>query len=233
MQQTLANSLAEDIWTVEGPEVVFAGAPMHTRMTVVRLSGGGLWIHSPIPLSSAVQEFVREIGGQVDVIVAPNKFHYLFVGEWTAAYPEAQVYAEPKLMAKQPKLGTAHMIGDEPPTAYADVIDQLIFGGNAIFQEAVFFHKPSRTLILTDLFINLSVDKVKAPPRWFLQFEGVVFPNGGLPRLWRWLCHDRAGARACLHRVLAWQPQRITFSHGKPLVGRAEDVLRREFAWLL
>ena len=27
----------KDIWSINGPEVVFASAPMHTRMTVIRL----------------------------------------------------------------------------------------------------------------------------------------------------------------------------------------------------
>ena len=45
--------VAENIWIVDGPEIRFRYAllriPFPTRMTVVRLPDGGLWLHSPTP----------------------------------------------------------------------------------------------------------------------------------------------------------------------------------------
>ena len=44
----------DDIWLVEGGLVSFYGFPYPTRMVVIRLSSGLLWIWSPIALSSQV-----------------------------------------------------------------------------------------------------------------------------------------------------------------------------------
>ncbi|MEM9623483.1 MAG: DUF4336 domain-containing protein [Pseudomonadota bacterium] len=228
----MLKALGDAIWQVDGPELVFAGAPMHTRMIVVRLSGGGLWVHSPIAFSAEVHELVTELGGPVVALVAPNKFHHLYVQEWVAAHPDAQVFAEARAQAKVAHLRSATTLTDQAPDAYCADIDQVLFNGNRMFAEAVFFHKASHTLILTDLMINLRVDRAPFLPRMFLRFEGVTFPDGGIPRLYRWLSTDRAQLRGALEKVNAWAPQQLTFCHGDGFATSAQEVLQREFAWL-
>ena len=44
----MLDRLAEDLW-VEARPLRFFGVEMGTRMTVVRLADGGLWVHSPVP----------------------------------------------------------------------------------------------------------------------------------------------------------------------------------------
>ncbi|NKC01728.1 MAG: DUF4336 domain-containing protein [Pseudomonadales bacterium] len=187
----MIRAIDDNIWTVVGPDVVFAGATMHTRMTVVRLSSGQLWVHSPIAWSDEVERFVDGQGGDVVALVAPNKFHYLYLDVWREHHPEAVVFAEADLKKKVPALQEAEDLDQTPPALWSDDIDQLVIDGHRLFQEAVFFHRPSRSLIFTDLFINLRLDQVNMLAGWFLKFEGVVFPNGGLPRLYRWLTSDK------------------------------------------
>ncbi len=225
-------ALGDRIWMVGGPELVFAGAPMNTRMTVVRLESGALWIHSPIALTDVVTEFIESLGGDVCAIVAPNKFHHLWVADWRERFPEARVFAEADLKRKVAALEDSEDISDEAPALYRADVEQLIFSGNRLFQEAVFFHKPSRTLIFTDLMINLSADRAPLLARWFLAFEGVIYPHGGVPRLYRWLTSDKARARACVEQLLAWSPQNLVFSHGELFTDDPEAVLRREFGYL-
>ncbi len=227
------KQLGRDIWTLVGPELVFAGAPMHTRMTVVRLQDGRLWIHSPIELDAYVRNFVAELDTEVAALIAPNKFHHLYAASWREAYPDAMVFAETSLKEKVPELADALDITDTPPGLYAEDIDQLLFTGNRMFTEAVFFHKASRTAIFTDLLMNFRTDRAPLLPRLFFKFEGVVYPEGGLPRLYRWLTRDKAAARACLDRLLAWVPEQLVFSHGEPFADDAVTVLRREFSYLL
>lgn len=198
----MIKEIAANIWTVEGPELVFAGAPMLTRMTVVRLNNGSLWVHSPVRLDEH------------------------------GAYPDARLFAEPELKRKIPSLMNADELSDSAPSLYSSDIDQVIFSGNRLFQEAVFFHKSSGTLILTDLMINLRTNGMKLLPRWFLKFEQVVFPNGGVPRLYRWLTSDKIKALSALNTVLGWEPQKIVFCHGEPFAEDASETLKREFGWL-
>ncbi len=227
------RQLDENIWIVHGPDVVFAGAAMHTRMTVVRLSRGGLWMHSPIELDATVTSFIEELGEPVSALVAPNKFHHLFVQAWRQAFPDAAVFAEAGLMKKIPELADAQVLTDTPALMYRDDIDQVLFSGNRMFEEAVFFHQPSRTLIFTDLMINLPTDHIRGLAKLFLRFEGVVYPNGGVPRLYRWFTTNKAAARQAAEAVLAWSPSRIVLSHGEIFEQDVAQVLRREFAYLI
>ena len=57
-----------------------------TRMTVVRLPSGKLLIHSPTPLTDALQRELDELG-QVAFIIAPNLMHHLFLAPFAAAFP--------------------------------------------------------------------------------------------------------------------------------------------------
>ncbi|NQU38170.1 MAG: DUF4336 domain-containing protein [Actinobacteria bacterium] len=70
-----------DIWLVEGPSVAFLTIPYPTRMTIVRLSNGRLWIWSPIELDSELEKAVNELGS-VEYLVSPNKLHHLSLGQW-------------------------------------------------------------------------------------------------------------------------------------------------------
>lgn len=85
------EKLSHEIWVFNGEPVPFLGLPFSTRMTVVRLSNGKLWVHSPIKLSEAVIEQIEHLG-QVAYLMAPNHLHHLFLPEWMAAYPGADVY---------------------------------------------------------------------------------------------------------------------------------------------
>ena len=223
------TQLGDNIWTVEGPELVFAGAPMHTRMTVVRLTDGRLWIHSPIELDDFVRDFMSKMETEVAALIAPNKFHHLYIEAWREAYADAAVFAETTLKKKVAALANAREITDNPPPMYAEDIDQLLFTGNRMFTEAVFFHKASRTAIFTDLLINLRADRAPLLPRLFLKFECVTYPNGGLPRLYRWLTRDKTAARSCLDQLLAWAPEQLVFSHGEPFDDDAMTILRRAY----
>ncbi|MEM6422136.1 MAG: DUF4336 domain-containing protein, partial [Pseudomonadota bacterium] len=43
------QTFGPQIWTMNGDDVrMFGVLPFTTRMTVVRLGSGGLWLHSPV-----------------------------------------------------------------------------------------------------------------------------------------------------------------------------------------
>ena len=231
-QIDVLTPLGKDIWTMEGPKVVFAGAPMHTRMTIVKLTNGDLWIHSPIKLSISVEKAIKELSGTVSVLIAPNKFHHLYIEEWADAYPQSLVFAEQALKRKVATLASSKDITNTAPEIYSDDIEQVNITGNRMFQEAIFFHKASKTLIFTDLFINLRKEGIPFFARSFLRFEQVLYPNGGVPRLYRWFTKDKEVLRQVVQQINAWAPEQITFCHGEPLRGNAIDIINEQFAWL-
>jgi len=55
-KRTMENlhEFANNIWLADGPIVRDMGAFFTTRMTVVKLSDGAIWISSPVPVSFRV-----------------------------------------------------------------------------------------------------------------------------------------------------------------------------------
>src|SRR4051812_30918615 len=52
---------ARDLWTVAAPQKMM-GLHLGTRMTVVRLPGGGILLHSPVPISPALRQEIDALG---------------------------------------------------------------------------------------------------------------------------------------------------------------------------
>ncbi len=89
--------------------------------------------------------------GSVAHLVSPNKLLHLYLQDWKAAYPNAQLWGPQSVIAKRKDLVFREPLGDEPPTEWDGILDQAWFRGSAILDELVFFHKPSATAILADL----------------------------------------------------------------------------------
>jgi hypothetical protein len=85
--------VAPNIGIVDGPfEYLTVGGvklplPFTTRMTVVRLANGDLFLHSPIKLHERLAKDLHRLG-TVRHLVSPNQFHYAYIGEWAKAFPE-------------------------------------------------------------------------------------------------------------------------------------------------
>jgi hypothetical protein len=71
----MLRRFAEEIWTAEGPCISVAGFDYPTRMVVIRLSDGALFIWSPTALSHDLRSAV-DLLGPVRHIVAPNTLHH-------------------------------------------------------------------------------------------------------------------------------------------------------------
>ncbi|MBS0242834.1 MAG: DUF4336 domain-containing protein, partial [Proteobacteria bacterium] len=74
----MLNPIGDAIWIADGGDVSFHGFPYPTRMVIVRLACGDLWVWSPIALSADLAAAVLEIG-PVAHLVSPNKLHRLFL----------------------------------------------------------------------------------------------------------------------------------------------------------
>ncbi|HEY8086263.1 MAG TPA: hypothetical protein VIF09_00410, partial [Polyangiaceae bacterium] len=83
---TVLQPVGKDLWTIDGPVVRAYGFAFPTRMVVVRLSGGGLWLWSPIGLDEPVRRAIRSLG-EPRYAVEPNKLHHLALADWVAAWP--------------------------------------------------------------------------------------------------------------------------------------------------
>ncbi len=208
-----------------------AGFRYPTRMVVIRLSGGELFICSPIPLSEELRAAVNALG-HVRFVIAPNALHHLFLGDWQRAYPDARLYAPPGLRAKRKDIAFDGDLGDAPASEWSADIDQVLVPGNAITIEIVFFHRKSGTAIFTDLIQHFG-------PTWFTGWRALVArldlmvaPEAQVPRKFRFAFYDRSTARAALRRILAWPVTSVLMAHGPPIEADGRTFLARAFRWL-
>jgi Domain of unknown function (DUF4336) len=231
------KAVADGLWLVDGPLIDFNYAglrlPFPTRMTVVRLAGGDLWLHSPTALTAGLKAEIDALG-PARHLIAPNKLHYWWIGDWRKAYPEALAYAAPGVRRRAAGRAIAFErdLGAEP-AAWAGEIDQVLVPGG-FMTEVAFFHRRSRTLILTDLIENFEPGKV--PRGWLrllMRLGGVMEP-GGTPRDMRLtLLGHRKAVRRAIMTMIGWRPQRVIVAHGRCWHENATAELGRAFRWII
>ncbi|MFT3810569.1 MAG: DUF4336 domain-containing protein [Micropepsaceae bacterium] len=220
-----------NLWLADGADPVsVAGFRYATRMAVIRLADGGLLIWSPIALTPALRDAVTALG-EVRFLAAPNTLHHLFLEGWQRAFPRAALHAAPGLDRKRRDLSIAATLSETPPAAWTADIDQAVFV-TAITTETVFFHRPSSTVLFTDLIQHF-------PQGWFTGWRAavarldlMVAPAPSVPRKFRLAITRRSAARATLARILAWPSERLVFAHGAPVETGGRQVIADAFAWL-
>lgn len=150
------------------------------RMTVVKLDAGGLLIYAPVAPTPEclrlVQELVAE-HGPVQYIILPTVTgieHKVFVGPFARKFPQAQVFVAPHQWSFPlnlplswlglPPKRTQILPEDISQTPFVDEFDYAILGPIDLnlgpFAEVAFFHKRSRTLLVTDAVLAVP----EAPP---------------------------------------------------------------------
>lgn len=230
--------LAPEIGIVDGPFEYFTVAgirmpmPFTTRMTVVQLGNGDLFLHSPIAYDEKLAFELRRMG-TVRHLISPNQWHYAHIGEWQRAFPEAVAWASPgvrrRARARHNEVHFARELEERAPMEWRDEIDQALVPGG-IFREFVFFHKSSRSLILADTIMNLELDKIDQPWRAFTRLSGMVYPRGQIffgMRLPFFLQPKQA--KSVFRKIRSWAPRRIVLSHGRCFDGNVDEVVRRLF----
>jgi hypothetical protein len=232
MSQSLAlSAFAPDVWIADGAAVPFFTIPYPTRMALVRLREGGLFLWSPIGMTPELKAEVEALG-EPKFLVSPNKLHHLFLAEWRAAYPRAKLFAPPGLRRRRPDLAFDAGLVDAADPGWAGEIDQVLFRGSFAMTEVVFYHRASRTAIFADLIQSLPRDLVKGWRGVLARLSGILEPNVGIPADWRASFFDRKAARAALASILTRDIERVVIAHGAPVQRDGEAFVRRACAWL-
>jgi uncharacterized protein DUF4336 len=199
-------------------------------MTVIRLAGGRLLLHSPVALDSELRAQLEALG-RVSFAVAPNRLHHLHAGEVAEAYPGTRLWVAPGLDRKRPDLPFEAVLTNEAPEEWRADVGQVFFRGRPYENEVTFFHRPSRTLILCDLAFNFG-PRAPLPTRLLMKLIR-SYGHLGPSKLDPLLIHDRRAARESLERILAWDFDRVIVAHGDVQESGGHEILRRGYSWLL
>lgn len=227
----MPQEFGPEIWIVDGPRVEgAAGFDFPTRMAIIRLADGGLWIWSPTELTDALRDWIAATG-PVRHIVAPNALHHVFLPSWQVAFPDALIHAAPGVRDKRPEVRFASDLSDAPHPDWVGQIEQVVVPGT-ITAEVVFFHRASGTVIFTDLLQNI-------PRGWFRGWRALVarldLMTGKVPRVprkFRMAMRPRDAARQRIDHVLGWPARQVLMAHGTPVTHGAADFLDDAFRWL-
>lgn len=228
----MPQRLGDGIWTAQSADGVdVMGFHYPTRMVVIRLSGGDLFVWSPTPLTDDLRAWVDALG-RVRHVVAPNSLHHLHLADWLEAYPDAVTHAPPGLRSKRRDLRFDHDLSNVPHEGWTGQVDQVVMRGNLITTEVVFFHVVSRTVLFADLIQDLPSGSLSGWRSVVARLDLMVAPEPTVPRKFRVAFIDRRAARTALARILEWPVETVVMAHGPPITPVEPDYLRRAFFWL-
>lgn len=169
--------LPGEMWTFEQLQGIFY-VVVPIRMTVVKLVGGGLLVYAPVAPTGECLQLVNElvaIHGDVKYIILPTISgleHKVFVGPFAREFPQAQVWVTPDQWSFPVNLPLSwlgfpidrtHILPpDSSQTPFGDEFDYAILDsidlGPGQFAEVAVFHRRSRTLLLTDSIVSISIE---------------------------------------------------------------------------
>ena len=99
-----------------------------------------------------------------------------------------------------------------------------------VLNEAVFFHQKTKTLILTDLLLNLPQPQ-PFWTKWYLK-ACKIYGKPGISLAIKLSTKDKKATKASLKVIKKWNFERIILSHGEIIKKKGKDVLERSYRWL-
>jgi hypothetical protein len=231
------KAVAENIWIVDGRiihvKMLGFAIPFPTRMTIVRLGRGHLFIHSPTALTPELRAEIEALGTPC-YLIGPSWLHYWWLPDWKRSFPNARVFVAEGVRERAKKyidFDTEPLDADRG-YPWDDAIYTLLAKGR-FRTEVIFFHKESSTLILTDFIENFEARMIDSPfVRFLIRVGGVQDPRGGMPRDMR-LTYSRKTLRTIVEMMVAWKPERIIITHGRWYEKNGASELRRAFQSVL
>ncbi|WP_016950879.1 DUF4336 domain-containing protein [Anabaena sp. PCC 7108] len=184
-RRTVRREIVKDsIWTFDQLQgILYTIVPI--RMTVIKLQAGGLLVYAPVAPTGECIRSVQELAakhGEVKYIILPTSSgleHKIFVGPFARKFPQAVVYVAPHQWSFPfnlplswlgfPQKRTLELPENINQNPFGDEFEYKILDinlGKGAFVEVALFHKPSRTLLLTDTIVS-----VKEEPPEILQLE--------------------------------------------------------------
>jgi hypothetical protein len=164
--------------------------------------------------------------GEVAFVICPNKMHEHAIGQFAQAYPQARVFVPSGLPEVQPDLRYDRFLNNTPEPEWSGEIDQVLLKGNSYFTEALFLHRASRSLIVTDFIENISKKDIGPLGVLVLRIVGGYGRPVASPEH-RFFLTCPSQLRESLKKVEAWNFNQILLAHGKRIEADAKSVFQK------
>lgn len=133
------------------------------RATAIRLYDDRILLLNPVSLQPCVEAKLTQLGG-VDFIAA-DLGHHMYVADYLKKWPNAKTIGVPGLDQKRKDIIWDFVYhnpqkGPEKQFGFAQDMETVLFGG-FITCCVAWYHKPTKTLIQSDLMMNLPCTEVR------------------------------------------------------------------------
>eukprot|EP00879_Flechtneria_rotunda_P019588 GHRR01020581.1.p1 GENE.GHRR01020581.1~~GHRR01020581.1.p1 ORF type:complete len:394 (+),score=84.45 GHRR01020581.1:401-1582(+) len=201
-RRTIRNEIVRgQVWTLEQTQAFFFDVFTPVRMTVIKLRSGGLWVHAPLAPTQELLNLLKELDAPVEYIVLPTFAyeHKVFVGPFSRRFPNAKVYVAPFQWSFPLNLPPQFfgifpagvLNADQQDIPWRDEIDYKVLlpppigiNQDVRLAEVSFFHKATKTLMVTDAVVYVDKDPPACIPEKALKSQAQdgwlqKFLNGG------------------------------------------------------
>lgn len=200
------QAIGRDIWVADRELMFIGGLRLPIRMVVVRNESGDLLCYSPVALDEPTIEALAGIG-EVRWVVAPNQHHGLFSADYLDRYPRAR------------ELDSRGCAGIG--------VDAHCVSLRSDFQELVIYHDRSKTLIVSDMLLNIRAGDRRL--EWLLRLNG-AWQRAGHTRIQRLLLlRDRRPLADFYRWALARPFEQISMSHGQLISEDSREIFYQVF----
>jgi hypothetical protein len=175
-KKTIMESIVEDtIWTFD-QKFGILNVQVPLRMTVIKLKEGGLFVYDAIAATPELLGYMslleKEHGPVKHIVLGSVAIeHKVYAGVFAQKFPTAQIWVQPGQYAFPSNLpiqylgfpaGRTNLIPANEADAPADWKDfefrtlGPLISKDGAFGETVFFHKPTKTLLVTDTVVEVT-----------------------------------------------------------------------------
>ena len=199
--------LADNLWLLRY-KLSLLGADLRRNVTVMRLASGDLVIHSTGPFTPQDVAAIRAEGTprwMMDVMLR----HDTFAKQGREAFPDAS-YLGPEGFSDVVGFPTQPLV-DQPE--WNGELEVMTLAGLPSMKEAVVLHRPSRTLIVADLFFDFGPEE-SAWTKFLLLLAVGKHHDPGVSRPLRLAVKDKEAFQASLATMMSWDFDRLIPGHG-------------------
>ena len=199
--------LADNLWLLRY-KLSLLGADLRRNVTVMRLASGDLVIHSTGPFTPQDVAAIRAEGTprwMMDVMLR----HDTFAKQGREAFPDAS-YLGPEGFSDVVGFPTQLLV-DQPE--WNGELEVMTLAGLPSMKEAVVLHRPSRTLIVADLFFDFGPEE-SAWTKFLLLLAVGKHHDPGVSRPLRLAVKDKEAFQASLATMMSWDFDRLIPGHG-------------------
>lgn len=194
------------------------GVGTTVRSTVISTPEGVI-VLNPIDFNAQQRAEIRAMGPVIAVVEA-NRFHSANAAASKVWFPQAELWGAPGAPEKHPKIGYNRIL-QQNPWPYAKYLQTVFIRGAGKISESVFFHPPTKTLIVTDLVFNMHRTVGLLAPVMYRVIG--INDRFTVAPFWSKMVEDERLLKDALGEVIRLDFDRLVMSHGEIITRDAKS----------